>query len=568
MNTHPSIILRLTTAALLLVMLFSAPGGAAASGMQAAGDDAWLSEKSIDPVVGVGQNFQIFFTFLNTGSTTWQPGSYWLQNLALPMGAAVVQPLSGPVIPGGLSTWSIRLKSPMAYGVYRTVWRIYHSGVAFGTTVFVDVKVAPGWVGAAVISADTSVVALGIPEIGTQFMAYDSYAAGSQKVFVPMLFRNAWGNYNAALYVQNVDPDGAADVTIQYYDSNGTLTCSRIDSIPALASKGYWMPAECVFQGWVGGAVITANRDIIALGRPHIGTQITSYNGFAQGSMNMYVPMLFKWAWGNYNAALYIQNTDEFEAANITIEYRDLEGNLTCTHEDTMPPRAAVGYWMPSECVPTGWVGGAIITADREIVAVGRPHIGTQITAYNGFAAGSTNSYVPVLFKATADGKQSAFYVQNVDSGTQAEITLDFYDRDGNLTCYMTDNIPPYASHGYWLAGLPEDCLPEDWSGSVRVSSSTDVVAMGRPHYGTEIFAYDGFGAGSLNQFLPMLFRVAFDGTYNASFALHNTNEANVANVRMDYYDSVGTLVCTVEQTVDPQATLHIEVRQVDLPCP
>lgn len=568
MNTYAALIRRLFAAALVIVLLLAAPGslsGASARGLQAPGDAAILTEKSPDPVVGSGQVFQIVFTFQNTGTTIWQPGTYWLQNKSVPLGANPVQPLSGQVVTGGLSTWTIRVTAPQAYGIYHTVWQIYHSGVGFGPEVFLDVKVAPGWVGGIVMASDAPVVALGRPHIDTQLMAYGAFPQGNTTMYVPMLFRNAWGSYNAAMYIQNVDSSSSADIAIDYIDTDGNLTCTRLVNIPARASRGYWMPSECVPDGWVGGAVITSDRDIVALGRPHIGAEITTYNGFASGSHSVYVPMLFNRAWGSYDAALYIQNTDLDGPAEIVIEYRDLEGNLTCSHADTLAARASRGYWIPYECVPPGWVGGAVITADRAIVAIGRPHIGAQITAYNGFPGGSTNMVVPMLFKTTAEGQESALYIQNVDGGADADVNLDFYDLDGNHTCYYTDTIPSFASHGYWLAYL--ECLPEDWKGSVRISASTAVVAMGRPHFGAEIFAYNGFASGSQTDFLPMLFRVAFGGTYNAEFYVQNVH-SGVATVTMDYYDSNGGLVCSKEEILDPLAALDIAVKDIDLPCP
>ena len=63
---------------------------------------------------------------------------------------------------------------------------------------------------------------------------------------------------------------------------------------------------------------VTANRNIVAVGRPHIGTQITTYSGFAAGGLSMTVPMLFKQAYGTYDSALYVQNVDPVNTASIT----------------------------------------------------------------------------------------------------------------------------------------------------------------------------------------------------------------------------------------------------------
>ena len=104
------------------------------------------------------------------------------------------------------------------------------------------------------------------------------------------------------------------------------MTCTIPDSVAPLASKGYWLPglpATCLPDGWVGGAVVTSDTNIVAIGRPHIGAQVTTYDGFTSGSLSSYLPMLFKDAYGgSYDSAFYIQNT-EASAANVTTKFYD-----------------------------------------------------------------------------------------------------------------------------------------------------------------------------------------------------------------------------------------------------
>ena len=165
--------------------------------------------------------------------------------------------------------------------------------------------------------------------------------------------------------------------------------------------------ATCLPSGWVGGVVVTSTQPIVTVGRPHIGTQVTTYNGFSAGATTSNIPMLFKNAFGGtYDAALYIQNVGATSAA-INIKYYDLAGNLTCSANDTVAPLASKGYWVPGTCVLPYWVGGAVVTSDQPIVAVGRPHIGAQVTTYNGFTSGSLNSYLPMLFKNAFGGRMT-----------------------------------------------------------------------------------------------------------------------------------------------------------------
>ena len=303
------------------------------------------------------------------------------------------------------------------------------------------------WVGGAVVTSDQNIVAIGRPHIGAEVMTYDSFSSGTLTSYLPMLFKGAFGGtYNSAFYVQNVG-SSLASIAIEYYDSTGVLTCSTADTIASFASKGYWLTSTCVPAGWVGGVVVTSDQSIVTIGRPHIGSQITTYNGFSASSTSSYVPMLFKGAFGGtYNAAFYVQNVGG-STATLSIKYYDLAGNLSCTKSDTVAALASKGYWVPGEtCLPAGWVGGVVVTSDQPIVTVGRPHIGAQVTTYDGFTSGSLNSYLPMLFKDAFGGSyDSAFYVQNTEASA-ATVTTKFYDSTGTLTCTRNDTLPAFST--------------------------------------------------------------------------------------------------------------------------
>ncbi len=198
---------------------------------------------------------------------------------------------------------------------------------------------------------------------------------------------------------------------------------------------------------WYGSVTITSSQPVIAVGRPHIGDQVLSYNGFASGSLNAYVPMLFKDAFGgDYDSALYVQNVDLNNSADITIHFYDSSGVETHSITDTISSLATKGYWLPSiSALGTSWVGGVKVESDHDIVAVGRPHVGDQVLSYNGFASGSTNTYVPMLFKDAFGGSyDSALYIQNVDGSNSANITIRFFDNSGVETYSMVDTLSPW----------------------------------------------------------------------------------------------------------------------------
>jgi hypothetical protein len=379
-----------------------------------------------------------------------------------------------------------------------------------------------------------------------------------------MMFKNAFGgSYDAAFYVQNVDSANTANVTIKYHNSDtGALVCTDTDTIGPLASKGYWLPtlsaAQCLPSGlpdgWVGSIVITSDTNIVAVGRPHVGSEVMSYNSFSAGTTTVSLPMLFKKVWGGYETAIYIQNVGAAPATDATIKFYNQDGSIACTKSiPTLQSMATTGYWLKVEsCLTDGWAGGAIITSTQNIVALARPHVGAQITTYSGLTTtSSTSAYVPMLFKnAFTATYKSALYVQNL-SGSSADVTIAFYTGTGSTaSCTKTVTLAAWSVTGYWLPA--EGCLSDGWAGGALITSTQPVVAVGRPHMTsggiTEVTAYPGLSAASLKAYLPMLFKKAY-GSYESALYVQNVN-ATPAAVSIKFYDLSGNVSCVVNETL------------------
>jgi hypothetical protein len=59
--------------------------------------------------------------------------------------------------------------------------------------------------------------------------------------------------------------------------------------------------------------------------------------------------MLFKDAFGgSYDSALYIQNVDPANTADVNITFYDANGIQVCSRDDSITPLASKGYWLPT----------------------------------------------------------------------------------------------------------------------------------------------------------------------------------------------------------------------------
>jgi beta propeller repeat protein len=338
------------------------------------------------------------------------------------------------------------------------------------------------WFGGATITSDEPLAVIAKPDInGTDSVTYSAFTGGADTTYLPMLFRSKWG-YESAFYVQNLDGSLAANVTIEFYDAEGNFTCSYADpsSIGPSVTRGYWMASindttQCLGgtgfpdTGWAGSAVIrsTGSSNIVAIGRPHLGVEVASYNGFTTGGTTNYLPMLFRGQWG-YDAAFYIQNISGSDTT-IAVTFYDTTGAEVCTYTDptVLGPNATRGYWTPglncndgSNFDPAGWAGSAKIVTSQEVIAVGRPHLSNgQVMVYNAFTGGSTTAYVPFNFRSW-NGNETALYIQNLGA-SDATTTITFYDEEDGFFCQLEQVVSPGASGAIWLAELVEDvCVP------------------------------------------------------------------------------------------------------------
>ncbi len=332
-----------------------------------------------------------------------------------------------------------------------------------GYWMLAEADLPNGFAGGVKISSDQPILAVGRPHINGQVMTYNGISTGSTNSWLPMFFKNGFGNYNTALYIQNITSN-ATSLKIEYLNLDGTVACTDNDILGANASRGYWsLQVICDIgslpMGFVGGVKVTSTEDILTVGRPHLGEQITTYNGFSGGSSSAYVPMLFRKAFGgSYNAALYLQNVSG-GSAGITIQYVGNDGAIAATQNVNLAAGAIGSIWLPGVAgLPDGFVGGARITSTQDIVAVGRPHLGSEITAYNGTPAGSASAYLSMLFRNAYNVPyQAAFYIQNT-SGNTASVGISFYDNEGVLSCVKSISLAPNATQGFWMPTV--SCVP------------------------------------------------------------------------------------------------------------
>ncbi len=439
--------------------------------------------------------------------------------------------------------------------------------------------------GSAEITSDQPIVAIGRPHMGAEIMGYNGINSGANTLYLPMLFNNIW-NYTSTFTVENTT-SSTATYTLTFKDGgNGTTSCVMSgETLPGHGVRTYDVTnlGACdsgyLPDPWAGGAKIESDQPLVAIATPKVeGTDPVTYNAFTGGADTVYLPMLFRNVWG-YTSAFYVQNLDSTQNATITIDFYDALGHFTCRYEDSSPigPAVTRGYWVPSmscndgNSFPAeGWAGSAVIESSggEEIVAIGRPHMGTEVAAYNGFTEGGTSNYLPMLFR-NMWGYTSAVYIQNVSGGTITEpIEIVFYDAAGNYTCTYRDNedLADKATRGYWIPNVNCNAggsFPgEGWVGSATIHTSGAAIAVGRPHLSDgEVVAYGAFTGGATEAYVPMLFR-KYNGNESALY-IQNLGDSD-ATVTITYYDEESGYYCAMAQDISPLSTSGVWLAGLD----
>jgi len=349
-----------------------------------------------------------------------------------------------------------------------------------------SVQLPQNFQGAGVVSSNQPLASVvktvwtGGPGDGFQMAYYSGVSEGSSKICFPSLFK-APPNIYASFTVQNTGT-GPADIQITYFSRDGNNEGQFTDTIPAGAQHTYDLsqPGGAVpniTTPWSGSAVVevTNGQTVAGVGVVYQVGRTSTYNApdcaGASGATELVVPSHYRVITDDGRwlllSALNIQNL-EGSPANVTLEYtpRDASVNPSKTVNITIPAYSAAGLNMRSgyngdrsffDDLGKAWAGSVKITSDKAIVA----NVITQWFRPTGAEAGyyaaadtktsASTFYLPGV-RRVQDGSTwkefSAVIVQNLTNSNN-DVTVKFYDRNGNLKLTLSDTLAPGAAIGY-----------------------------------------------------------------------------------------------------------------------
>jgi len=343
------------------------------------------------------------------------------------------------------------------------------------------------------------------PTAGT----YTGVDAPATEAYLPGLAKK--NGRQTRVTVQNTE-DTTANVSLMFYDRDGTLTGTKNDTISPKAEKTYYLDqvAECDFAATkgIGSLYITSSTKIATMASLHAASWSVAYSGASTGDTVIWMPGIFRRqtalnVWQLYNAVI-IQNLGS-STANITVDMIGIPGKASTTFTDTIPPKASYGINTKSAgtmdptkwatvmtALGTQWQGSAKVTCTNGQPLTGvsfffLPSAVPDALAYNAIRASdaTTNAIsLPAVYRklpATGNWQWSTTLVQNLDA-TAGTINVKFYRSDGTQAGAVAGyNVPLPANSSVRLnmkvgLELPAQALSDIgnfFSGAMLVTSTS-----------------------------------------------------------------------------------------------
>lgn len=403
--------------------------------------------------------------------------------------------------------------------------------------------------------------------------------------------------------VMNKDPNSDANVSAQYVNTNGVVDAMVDQIVKPLSSAGFQIGQAGLPDGWTGSAVISADRDIAAFaqirwsgGAYGDGRTAGAYNGFGQGANTLYFPSLKAWD-GDQFSILTIQSAEAPPpAANETITFsiqffnRDGSPAGNLNNQDVKKGAQKSFDLLDDMSLPADWNGSAVATSASPIAGVATTHWRTYSTAYSAVSGGGTTAYVPEARRRLTGGgawdQYTGIVAQNLDPNDEAQVTVEWYDRSGNLLHSFNDAIPANSSHGYntrFGADIPNKAqfdadIGNSWNGSVIIESTNgkNIVAVTNLQWtavsniGFAGTSYTSEAAGSDRVLIPATFRIVSGATWDqfTGVIVQNINDSTACNnFDVEWFDRDGNSLLSYQDSLGPSTSHGYNTRYgADIP--
>jgi len=258
------------------------------------------------------------------------------------------------------------------------------------------------YLGSARITSDQPVAAMASHWKDTSSVhvayAHSAYTSGTATNHLPLVFRRYNPTSNSGwctgVDVRNLGISGT-NVTLTYRPTNlgGTYTATKW--VPANGGTNFWLPSLSGFpDGSYGVATLSAGQPLVSVVNTtkYASDVALSYNGFldTDGTDAVILPLVYK-GYSGWDTGVQVHNVGS-QGTNVRIDYHATNGNWQCSDGPfAVASQEGHNFYQPSSCLPSGFVGSAVVTAsggDERIVAqVNAMNYGASYAvSYNGIS--------------------------------------------------------------------------------------------------------------------------------------------------------------------------------------
>ena len=348
--------------------------------------------------------------------------------------------------------------------------------------------------------------------------------------------------YESSIQIQNLDAVAVANISIAYYNPDGSLavlpapyTNPVADTVQPGSSNTYLPIHPDV--GFKGSVVVSSDKQIAIISNLTIAATnraLGTYTGVSQGGTAVYFPLVDK---RNNVSVFSIQNASAV-VANYVIDFVPQPGGGFAEIPDvpgTLQPGAAATYNMADYNGTTNWLGSIKVTASVGQIAGVLSNVNFRVpesptnAVYTGFNSGSNSVIVPLVMEAN-NGNRTGTNCQNLGPDT-ATITMSYSPSAGypDRPDDVFESIPVngLASKTFLDYGAPK------WIGSATVTASGSnnivcVVNQTRPERKNSNI-YEGFAPSSASPEVRLPLIMTKNG--NASNPTKTFTSINLASV-------------------------------------
>jgi hypothetical protein len=333
--------------------------------------------------------------------------------------------------------------------------------------------------GSAVVAAELNVVAMAENRNGAMRYAYTGQAAPVSPEHLPQTIQNLNNVWYTTIRALNT---GAAnsDLTTTFYNGDGSTAGGGPVTLPNVPSNGSGDVSQSSLPGgYYGTGRITANQSVAAVTQvwePNNASRRLGYSSLPVADPTVFLPFVMTRLGNGWGAAIWIQNTYEYQTT-ITVEfYNDTQSDPVKTTILTVNGLglATLNLRTNDYGLGWGWFGSARIRSVMGAplaAVVNQFNDGSNLGAsYEGVPApsGTTKAVLPYVVRRFNTCYISNYTVRNLGL-TDATIDVRYYREDGTLApnsgstsdetvkshkVYNLYNSTPPANHAFPANGF------------------------------------------------------------------------------------------------------------------